>query len=169
MPQESGAAGAKTEAVSFSIMLGEGSSVTIGGKEYEVAAFPVRHLGKAGKLLSLCPDMMISAALSASADGEVGSVQTADTLNKLMKQMQPGAAEGANEVTPEMMDYAFGAVAMSVTEEQAEAMTPLAVLALSRRHPGITAADIEDDLDVAAFLVLLCRIFAENQALRRRF
>ena len=161
----SASASAAPEAVSLSVMLGEGGSVLIGKKQYEVAAFPVSKLSIAGKLISECPDLMVSAALSASGGNEVGVAQTTETLNRLMKQAQPNA----EEISETSIAYAFSTMAMNVTESEAAAMTPLAVLALSRRHPGITEADIEDDLDAATFLVLLCRIFDQNQALRNRF
>lgn len=156
---------APPETVSLSVMLGEGGSVLIGKKQYEVAAFPVSKLSVAGKLIAECPDLMVSAALSASGGTEVGVTQTTETLNRLMKQAKPDA----EEISETSIAYAFSTMAMNVTESEAAAMTPLAVLALSRRHPGITEADIEDDLDAATFLVLLCRIFDQNQALRNRF
>lgn len=155
----------KTEAVPLAVMLAQGNSVEIGGKEYEVAAFPVSKLGLAGKLIAQCPELMISAALAASEDGEIGAQKTYETLNRLAKQTQPDAAE----LSPALIAYAFNTVAMGVTEEEAAAMTPLAVLALSRKHPDVTEADIEGDLDVPAFIVLLCRIFAQNKMLRARF
>ena len=162
---EGRSASAAPEAVSLSVMLGEGGSVLIGKKQYEVAAFPVSKLSIAGKLISECPDLMVSAALSASGGNEVGVAQTTETLNRLMKQAQPNA----EEISETSIAYAFSTMAMNVTESEAAAMTPLAVLALSRRHPGITEADIEDDLDAATFLILLCRIFDQNQALKARF
>lgn len=153
------------EPYSLSVMLGEGSVVVIGGAEYEIAAFPVARLAKAGKLLAECPELMLSAAMCATDDGEVSAAATAETLNRLMQQAQPGA-EG---VSAELMEYAFGTMAMAVTDAQAAAMTPLTVLALSRKHPQLTAEDIENDLDVETFFRVLCLIFRQNQALRKRF
>ena len=162
---EGGSASAPTDTVSLAVMLGEGGTVTLSGREYEVAAFPVARLAKAGQLLAECPELMLSAAMCAAEDGEVSAAKTAETLNRLMQSAQPGA-EG---VSPELMEYAFGTMAMAVTESQAAAMTPLVALALSRKHPGITAEEIEDDLDVETFFAVLCCIFRQNQALRKRF
>ena len=153
------------EIVSLSVMLGDGNVVTIGGKEYEVSSFPVAKLGKAGKLLAECPDMMVSAAMNATESGEVSPAKTAEKMNRLMGQADPGAAQ----VSADAMEFAFRNMALGVTEEEAAAMTPLTVLALSRKHPDLTAEDIEDDLDIEAFLQVLCHIFALNQGLRKRF
>lgn len=156
---------APTEAIPLSVMLGEGGCVQIGGKQYEVAAFPVSKLSSAGKLIAQCPDLMVSAALSAGEGGQAGVAQTTETLNRLMKQAQP-EAEAISEA---MISYAFDTLAMNISEQEAESMTALTVLALSRRHPGLCGADLEDELDVPTFMSVLCCIFAQNQALRTRF
>ncbi len=153
------------ESVSLSVMLGDGHVVVIGGKEYEVSSFPVAKLGKAGKLLAECPDMMVSAAMNASEDGEISPADTAQKMNSLMGQAQPGT----EQVSAAAMEFAFENMALGVSEEEAAAMTPLTVLALSRKHPGLTVEDIEDDLDIEVFLQVLVHIFSLNKGLRKRF
>ena len=153
------------EIVTLSVMLGDGNVVVIGGQEYEVSPFPVAKLGKAGKLLAECPDMMVSAAMNASENGELNAAATAEKLNGLMGKAQPGT----EPISAEAMEFAFENMALGVTEEEAAAMTPLTVLALSRKHPGLAVEDIESDLDIDTFLQVLCLIFSLNKGLRKRF
>ncbi len=157
----------KITPVPLSVMLGEGNTVEIGGKSYEVAAFPVSKLGRVGELIGQCPDLLVSLAFAAAETGRMGATEVADVMNRVRAR---GGAEGDPTEAASVQD-GMDALAINISEESAAAMTPLVVLALSRRHPDIVDADIEDDLDLDRFLAVLCKIFTHpgNRPLVRRF
>lgn len=154
----------KTEAVPLAVMLSEGPDVLIGERAYEVAAFPLAKLSQAGKLLALVPDMLTTAALSAHG-GAVTAQSVTEVTNRLMKQ----ADVDAPALEGEIVGYALDTMALNINDDEAGAMTDLVVLALSRRHPDVTAQTIADDLDIETFFQVLCRIFQANKPLRTRF
>lgn len=157
--------GAPKTTVSLSIMLGEGLTVEIGAKSYEVAAFPIMRLAAAGKLLQRCPDLLVTAALSAE-DGSVDTAQITSALNRLVAMT---GNKDADVITEEVITYSLSALALNVTEDEAEAMSELTALALRRRHPDIQAETLADDLDIETFLRVLCKVYDVNRAMKARF
>ena len=158
---------AKVETVPLSVMVGEGNTVIIGEKEYLIGAFAVSKLPQAARLLLACPELLISTAIAASETGQIGSEQTAGVVNRMRQQID----SGAEDITGAAIDYALSTLTLNISEEEAAAMTPLTLLALSRFQPDLTLADIENDLDLETFVRVLVKIFAHpgNRPLRERF
>ncbi len=159
-----GGTSSASETVSLSEMLGAGNDVVIGGVTYEVAPFPISRLAQVGKLISDCPDILLTAALSAH-EGETDAAAITEAMNSIVKQANADAAP----VDEQAVEYALSTITLNVSEQNAKAMTDLTVLALKRRHPDIQSEDIADDLDIQSFFAVLCQIFQLNGALKKRF
>lgn len=167
------------EPVPLHVMLSEGITVTIGGEEYEAAPLPIAKLGKVGPLLGVLSDALTLYAMTAFETGQFDVAATAAKLNSLVdlrgkmaaKVGLEAAGEGGEpvEVTAEAIELLLDAVISETTEAEAAAMVDLTLLVLSRRHPDLTREEIEAELEMPAFLLILVSLYAGSPTLRRTF
>ncbi len=151
------------KSVPLSVMLADGPDLQIGGKIYEVAPFPLGKLSQAAKLIAQCPDVLLTAALSVQG-GQTDLAKITETTNRVIGQ------GGASEVgfTDEAVSWSLSMLTLQIEEEQAEAMTDLILLAVSRKHPEVTREEIAAEVDLTVFFAALVKIFAANEPLKTR-
>lgn len=167
------------EPVPLHVMLSEGIVVTIGGEEYEAAPLPIAKLGKVGPLLGVLSDVLTLHAMAAFETGHFDVAATAGKLNGLVDLRGKMAAKtglGASgeggepvEITAEAIGLLLDAVISETTEVEASAMVDLTLLVLSRRQPDLTREEIEAELEMPAFLLILVSLYAGSPTLRRTF
>jgi hypothetical protein len=154
------------EPKSLATMFGIGEKIAIGDIEYELAPIPIKRLSEVGEAIANCPDMLMSHALvAATNNGEFDAHKTVAFFHTIAEQTEASATLPADQA----ILTALASGAMNVTSEEAEAMTRLIVLLLRRRHPDLTAEDLEDDLDIPTFLAVVCAMYQVNPNLKNRF
>ena len=149
------------------IMRGLGQTVLIGGKEWNLAPFVLKNLQEGYRLIRECNALLVAEAIAGKAGNPVTLEDLTAQYNMLIGRI--GRDQDELPFIPAEVYQFLVALPSTMTEEAAQALMKPILLALSRHHPSISAADIEDDFDTGTFVRCLRIIFTENDGLEQSF
>ena len=139
---------------------------SIGGKKIQVGPYTLSRQPLAAMLFR---DMSISTLALCLAwavrngEGDMTSDEALSTYAKLLPPEQQG------ELDANTLMGALGGGAMSVTDEEVEALGGVIFLSAVRYSPSVTPESIKDELDYPEAVKLIGRILSLNTGLKHRF